>query len=69
MIARNPVKDAAIEAIKDGKVHYTSNYGLDELRDKIAKKLVDENKIEAGRENIIVTPGAMMALSTAILEL
>ena len=61
------VKEAAIEAIKAGKVHYTSNYGLDELRDKMAEKLVEENEIEATRENIIVTPGAMMALSTAIL--
>ena len=61
------VKEAAIEAIKAGKVHYTSNYGLDELRDKMAEKLVKENEIEATRENIIVTPGAMMALSTAIL--
>ena len=61
------VKEAAIEAIKAGKVHYTSNYGLDELRDKIAEKLNRENNINAVRENIIVTPGAMMALSTAIL--
>lgn len=61
------VKEAAIEAIKAGKVHYTSNYGLDELRDKIAEKLVEENKLAAARENIIVTPGAMMALSTAVL--
>ncbi|MFN2363805.1 MAG: pyridoxal phosphate-dependent aminotransferase [Halarsenatibacteraceae bacterium] len=61
------VKEAAIDAIKAGKVHYTSNYGLDELRDKMAEKLVEENGIDAGRENIIVTPGAMMALSTAIL--
>ncbi len=61
------VKKAAIDAINAGKVHYTSNYGLDELRDKMAEKLVEENKINATRENIIVTPGAMMALSTAIL--
>ncbi|MFW6230114.1 MAG: pyridoxal phosphate-dependent aminotransferase, partial [Halanaerobium sp.] len=61
------VKEAAIEAIKAGKVHYTSNYGLDELREKIAEKLVTENQLDVTRENIIVTPGAMMALSTAIL--
>ena len=34
-----PIKDAAIKALEDGQVHYSSNYGIPSLRAAIAEKL------------------------------
>lgn len=63
------IKEKAIESLKNSFVHYTSNYGMDELRKQIARKLTKENNIETSYEEVIVTPGASMALATAIFGL
>lgn len=57
------IKAAAIKALEQGKVHYTSNYGLPELRRAISKKMKEENGLEydAGDE-IIVTVGGSEAI-------
>lgn len=53
------IKDAAIKAISDGKVHYTSNYGILELRNAISEKFKTDNGLEYDPLNeIIVTIGA-----------
>ena len=41
------IKKAANEALAQGKVHYTSNFGMMELRQAIADKLKRENHIDA----------------------
>lgn len=63
------IKNKAKEALDEGMVHYTSNHGLYELREEFAAKLKRENNIELSPEGIIVTTGAMMALTTAVLGL
>ncbi len=63
------IKESAKDALDQGMVHYTSNHGLKRLREVFAGKLKRENGIEVGAEGIIVTTGAMMALSTAVLGL
>ena len=61
------IKQAAIEAIKNGFTHYTSSKGTLELRQAIANDLATRN-IEANPENeLIVTPGGKHALYCACL--
>lgn len=66
------IKEAAIVALKNGQVHYTSNYGTDRLREAIAVKLAEDNGIFFDPEReILVTAGAVEGLAistTALLE-
>ena len=60
--------EAAKKAMDEGYTRYTPNSGYMDLRERIAEKLLEENKIEADpTSEIIVTAGAMQALSLAIL--
>jgi len=52
---------AGKDAMDAGHTGYTSSNGVPELRDAIAAKLQDDG-LEYGRENVIVTPGAKQAL-------
>ena len=56
------IKDAMKASIDANETHYTSNKGLIELREEIAKKFKNENGINTNPENIIVTVGASEAL-------
>lgn len=56
------IKKAAYKAIEDGKVHYTSNFGLMELRQAIADKLKRENRIDYKASEILVTVGLSEAV-------
>ncbi|MEM3754678.1 MAG: pyridoxal phosphate-dependent aminotransferase [Candidatus Bathyarchaeia archaeon] len=61
------IKEAAKKALDEGFTHYTPNAGILELREAIAKKLKEENRIEANPETeIIVTLGGMQALHFAL---
>jgi aminotransferase len=48
------IKEAAKQALDEGFVHYTSNYGAPELRQAIAEKLLKENGVRVDPENEIV---------------
>jgi aminotransferase len=64
------IKEAAKQALDEGLVAYTSNYGIPELRQAIASKLDKENhlKVDPNRE-IIVTVGDNEAILMAMLGL
>ena len=65
-----PIKEAGIDAINDGHVHYTSNYGIKPLREAISTKFADENGINYNSDGeIIVTAGASEAVFVTILAL
>jgi aspartate/methionine/tyrosine aminotransferase len=65
-----PIKEAAIQALRDGQVHYSSNYGIPSLRAAIAEKLERENGLHYRPEDeIIVTVGANEAIGAAFLAL
>lgn len=64
-----PIKEVAIKALQTGMVHYTSNYGIDELREAIANKLTEENQVETKSSEVIVTTGAIEGLAIAMLGL
>jgi aminotransferase len=60
------IREAAKKALDDGLVHYTSNYGLADLREAICEKLARQNNIRAASESeIIVTAGANEAVFLA----
>ena len=61
------IKQAGIRAIQENNTHYTSAAGITALRERIARKLREENGIPAEANGIIVTPGAKLAMLQAIL--
>ena len=65
------IKMAAYQALAEGKVHYTSNFGLMELRQAIVDKLKRENNVDYKATEVLVTVGlseAVFAVLAAILE-
>ncbi|MFQ6050509.1 MAG: pyridoxal phosphate-dependent aminotransferase [Candidatus Hydrothermarchaeota archaeon] len=61
--------DAAKNALNAGFTHYTSTFGMEELREAIANKLKKDNNLDVTSENIMVTCGASEAILCAILAL
>lgn len=65
-----PIKAAAIKALEAGEVHYSSNYGIPQLRAAIAEKLECDSGLHYRPEDeIIVTVGANEAVGAAFLAL
>ena len=60
------IKDAAKKAINDGYTYYTSNYGIEPLREAIAKKFNKDNGLHMEISDIIVAVGANQAVSIAM---
>lgn len=64
----NNAKQAAIQALNEGFVHYTSMAGIESLREAIAEKEYRENNIKADpNSEIMVTSGACEALMSIML--
>lgn len=59
------VKDAMNKALLENKTHYIPNNGIPELRDALAKKLTNKNKIPTKASDVSITNGAMHALYVA----
>lgn len=60
------IREAAKKALDDGMTHYTSSYGLPALREAIAKKSREENRIPCEAKHVLVTP-AKQAIFEALL--
>jgi aspartate aminotransferase len=56
------IKEAAIEALRQGFTKYTPTAGIPELREAIRAKLARENQLTYAMEQIIVSVGAKQAL-------
>ena len=64
------INEAVKKAVDDGQVHYTSNYGLLELRQEVARKLKDENGLDYAPETeIVITAGVSEALHLSMAAL
>jgi len=64
------VKEACIAAINQGHNQYVQFTGLKELKESVSKKLSERNKITTDPEkNVLITSGAMGAVSSATLTL
>lgn len=61
------VKQAAIEALNEGKTKYTPAAGIPELREAIAEKLKNENGIDYDPRQVVVNSGAKQSCFNAIL--
>ena len=62
----DPIKDEGIRAIERDETSYTSNYGLLELREKIARKLARENRLTIDpATQLLITTGTSEALDLA----
>ncbi|MCI0525914.1 MAG: pyridoxal phosphate-dependent aminotransferase, partial [Nitrospira sp.] len=62
------IKQAAKEALDQGLVHYTSNYGIPELREAIADKLRIDNALEVDpATEVIVTVGTIEGILMALM--
>ena len=61
------IREMCIHSMEKGETSYTSNYGLPELRDEIAKRYKKEYGLDYDFENeILVTTGVSEALDIAI---
>ncbi len=62
------VIDAAAEAAHGGATHYTSTYGIAELREAIAEKARRDNEVPVEADGVLVTTGGVEALALAMLS-
>lgn len=63
------IKEAAIQALRDGKTKYTATSGIQELKEAICKKLEKENNLKYSPDEIIVSNGAKQCIFNALLSL
>jgi len=68
-VTPQPLIDAGIRALQDGRTHYTPATGLWELREKIAGFYQTRYGITVEPERIVVTPGASAALQLVLAVL
>ncbi len=69
-VSPEPIIQAGIEGLRSGKTSYTSNAGLQELRDRISGQLADLYKVSYDPEKeILVTVGVSEAMQLAMLAL
>ncbi len=61
------IKEAAVQALAEGKTKYTASAGLLELREAICEKLIADNNLEYSPELISVNCGAKHSCYNAIL--
>lgn len=61
------IKEAAKRALDAGKVHYVNNFGIMELRQALAGKITRENGFAVRPEEVMVTVGAVEALTVALM--
>ncbi len=64
------IRDAAIQSIEDGQTQYTSNWGLDSLREKIAAYLRMRYRVSySPKDEVLVTVGASEGIDLAMRAL
>lgn len=61
-----PIMEAGVRAIREGRTHYTMGRGVVSLRERIARKLQEENGVVCSADNILVTPGGKYAIHLTI---
>jgi len=61
-----PIQEACFKAIRDGRTHYTMGRGIVPLRERICRKLQEENGISCTPDNVLLTPGGKYAILLAV---
>lgn len=55
--------------MEEGKTKYTATSGIVELKEAIAKKLHDDNGLNYGTKNIIISTGAKQSLANVFMAI
>ena len=63
------VREAAIEAIRSGKTHYTHAMGILELREEICRHYHERYGVDIGPDQVLVTSGTSPAMLLMMLSL
>ncbi len=61
------IKDAAIQAIRDGKTKYTAVDGIPELKQAVATKFKRDNNLDYDLDQISIAPGGKAILYNALV--
>ncbi|CAG9363542.1 TPA: pyridoxal phosphate-dependent aminotransferase [Clostridium perfringens] len=61
--------EAATRAMEEGKTKYTATSGIVELKEAIARKLHDDNGLNYGTKNIIISTGAKQSLANVFMAI
>ncbi|TPE21646.1 pyridoxal phosphate-dependent aminotransferase [Clostridium perfringens] len=61
--------EAATRAMEEGKTKYTATSGIIELKEAIARKLHDDNGLNYGTKNIIISTGAKQSLANVFMAI
>ena len=61
--------EAAKKAMDLGYTHYTNSQGISELREAIARKIQEENKVTVDADGVIVTPGGKQAIYEVMMSI
>src|SRR5437879_13676856 len=63
------IKDAAVQALRDGYTHYTPSAGLFEAREAIAQHAEATRKMPVHHDEVVVTTGRKHVMFLNILEI
>ena len=61
------IKEAAIQAIRDGKTKYTAVDGIPELKEAVAAKFKRDNNLDYAADQISIAPGGKAILYNALV--
>lgn len=61
--------EAATRAMEEGKTKYTATSGIVELKEAIARKLHDDNGLNYGTKNTIISTGAKQSLANVFMAI
>jgi len=61
-----PILNAGIDWLKRGATHYSPTPGIPQLREAVARHLSSCHPVEINPKNVIISPGAKMAIFAAI---
>jgi aspartate/methionine/tyrosine aminotransferase len=61
-----PILNAGIDWLKRGATHYSPTPGVPELREGVARHLSSRHSLEIDPKNVIISPGAKMAIFSVI---
>ncbi len=62
-----PIVEAAHQALRDERFHYTPNAGIPELKEAIAQKLRDENGLDVTAAEVLCSNGAKQSVAQALV--
>jgi len=63
------IKQAAVQALKEGFTGYTSSFGIPELRRAVAEKESRDKGLSINENNVLITQGGSGALVTSFLSI